>query len=56
MCSIHMQWLIVVGGKVQPSKSLLLFQTGRFSFPTRTVTDLVHLHMSEDFLMPILEE
>jgi hypothetical protein len=29
---------------------------GRFSFPTRTVTDLVYLNMSEDFLTPILEE
>jgi len=51
-----MQWLIVVGGKVQPSKNLLLFKIGRFCFPTRTVTDLVYLNMSEDFLMPILEE
>lgn len=51
-----MRWLIVVAGKVQPSKNLLLSQIGHFSFLTRIVTYLVYLNMSDDFLIPILEE
>jgi len=37
-------------------ESVAFFQIGLFSFPTRTVTDLVYPNTSEDILMPILEE